>query len=286
MENPIGPIPESDDPPQSNEEASSSALRQSPSDVRGLNIDSNKSPGLILKDSTHPILENKERSPLEKVLSFGSKGKENEPKENKPKRAATGDTHNSLPFDQTRVWDQKSILSLDGGGIRGYSSLLILRALMRAVGEIERTWPSGPAQSSFHPLEPSNVDSSGPPRHPGLNTGHTERNGSSLWLPCHYFDYMAGTSTGGLISIMLGRLRMSIDDCIADYESLGLKVFAHSRWFHLQSLLFWPRDKYDHRTLENAIKEVINRRAPYVAGGDKNFASDESRCRTYGITPR
>ena len=26
------------------------------------------------------------------------------------------------------------------------------------------------------------------------------------YLPCHYFDYMAGTSPGGLISIMLGRL--------------------------------------------------------------------------------
>ena len=25
----------------------------------------------------------------------------------------------------------------------------------------------------------------------------------SAWLPCHYFDYMAGTSTGGLIGIML-----------------------------------------------------------------------------------
>jgi patatin-like phospholipase/acyl hydrolase len=27
-------------------------------------------------------------------------------------------------------------------------------------------------------------------------------------LPCQYFDLMGGTSTGGLIAIMLGRLRM------------------------------------------------------------------------------
>src|SRR5947209_4813468 len=51
-----------------------------------------------------------------------------------------------------------------------------------------------------------------------------------LYLPCHYFDYIAGTSTGEyvhtlvkindalltfwrLIAIMLGRLRMGVDDC-------------------------------------------------------------------------
>jgi len=64
------------------------------------------------------------------------------------------------------------ILSLDGGGVRGLSSLLILREIME---EIQRQ--------------------SGTPDTP---------------LPCDYFDLIGGTSTGGLIAIMLGRLRMVV----------------------------------------------------------------------------
>jgi len=62
------------------------------------------------------------------------------------------------------------ILALDGGGVRGLSSLLILRELME---EIRRK----------------------------LRLANTP-------LPCEYFDLIGGTSTGGLIAIMIGRLRM------------------------------------------------------------------------------
>jgi Patatin-like phospholipase len=64
------------------------------------------------------------------------------------------------------------ILALDGGGVRGLSSLLILQRLMQEVQRLK-----GDAESE-------------PP------------------LPCEYFDLICGTSTGGLIAIMLGRLRM------------------------------------------------------------------------------
>ena len=82
---------------------------------------------------------------------------------------------------------------------------------------------------------------------------------------------------------MLGRLRMNIDDCIKDYETLGEKVFGHSRWFHLRSPLFWIRDKYDHRVLEDVVREVVRKRVPKVATfpGGTNFAFDEKRCRSY-----
>ncbi|KDN33704.1 hypothetical protein RSAG8_13200, partial [Rhizoctonia solani AG-8 WAC10335] len=63
------------------------------------------------------------------------------------------------------------ILSLDGGGVRGYSALIILEAFMLRVK---------------------------------LHYGSEED-----ILPADFFDLIIGTSTGGIMALMLGRLRMS-----------------------------------------------------------------------------
>ena len=199
----------------------------------------------------------------------------------KQRRQSTHDTRYSVSFDDTVPWDRKAILSLDGGGIRGYSALLILQELMSVIKKLERNHPEGPAESSYHPLSwnplyatDSRTDGQADPE-----SRHAE---SARWLPCHYFDYIAGTSTGGLIGIMLGRLRMNIDDCVSDYEKLGGKVFGRSRLFHLRSPLWFPRDKYNHHNLEHAVKEVVSQRIPKIAKfpGGQNFGFDENRCRT------
>ena len=39
--------------------------------------------------------------------------------------------------------------------------------------------------------------------------------------PQDVFDFVAGTSTGGLIAIMLGKLRMNPQQCIQAYKSLS-----------------------------------------------------------------
>ena len=62
------------------------------------------------------------------------------------------------------------ILSLDGGGVRGLSSLLILREIMEDLRE---------AVNATEPVK-----------------------------PCEYFDLIGGSSTGGLIAVMLGALGM------------------------------------------------------------------------------
>ena len=70
---------------------------------------------------------------------------------------------------QTVPW---LILVLDGGGIRGYASLLILKEIMTRCRTIEYNLDKSAADGS-EDVEPD------------------------LSLPCHYFDYMIGTSTGG-----------------------------------------------------------------------------------------
>lgn len=35
------------------------------------------------------------------------------------------------------------------------------------------------------------------------NGGEPAKTESSPWLPCHYFDYVAGTSTGGYVRLAM-----------------------------------------------------------------------------------
>ena len=66
---------------------------------------------------------------------------------------------------------------------------------MKTILEREKSYPGvdGPANSSWHPLTPF-------PRLPIDSTISTEQ---SSWLPCHYFDYVGGTSSGGYETLYL-----------------------------------------------------------------------------------
>lgn len=90
-------------------------------------------------------------------------------------------------------------VTIDGGGIRGYSSLLILKEIMRVVEELEKA-EGDEADSSFHPgawVTPHNRKNIAAPQNGPLHDGQENMATSSCrYLPCHYFDYIGGTSTG------------------------------------------------------------------------------------------
>ncbi|KAG9241081.1 hypothetical protein BJ878DRAFT_570482 [Calycina marina] len=66
---------------------------------------------------------------------------------------------------------------------------------------------------------------------------------------------IGGTSTGGLIAIMLGRLRMSIDDCIDAYLYLSDRIFQKKR--HRVTVKGDIQGRFDSDELVRAVKEVV-----------------------------
>jgi patatin-like phospholipase/acyl hydrolase len=113
-----------------------------------------------------------------------------------------------------------NILSLDGGGVRGLSSLLILRKIMTQL----RLKLSLDDDAQLH--------------------------------PCDFFDLICGTSTGGLIALMLGRLRMTVDDCIDAYVDLSREIFGKRNSFALlRRLGGWAQ--YSAHLLEEKMKNII-----------------------------
>ena len=169
-------------------------------------------------------------------------------------------------------WAKKSILSLDGGGVRNFSSLLILRTLMRAVEEYERRINPGAKSSAYSPLVNCLPDD-GPT---SLADGAASVFG---YLPCHYFDYVSGTSTGGLIAIMLGRLRMSVDEAIEEYKRLSAKVFRKSAspWKRFLANYENPERR---ESLMNQFDSLPPTRLPSPQEQADQFKSDRARCRT------
>lgn len=108
-------------------------------------------------------------------------------------------------------------MSLDGGGVRGLSTLMILKRIMEAI----------------NPEDPPN--------------------------PCDYFHMICGTSTGGLIALMLGRLRMTVDQCIEAYNDIAPTVFT--KIHHRVNLRNGDlQGRFDHEALEDYVKTLVTER--------------------------
>jgi len=128
----------------------------------------------------------------------------------------------------------KRILALDGGGLRGIATLAILQ-------EIETL----------------------------LRARHGNDPDFRL---CHYFDLVAGTSTGAIIAATVA-LGWSVEAIRAKYMDLGSRVFERS-WFR-HGLL---RAKYDESRLVNELQHVY--------GTTTTLGSDEIKTGLLVVTKR
>lgn len=184
-------------------------------------------------------------------------------------------------------WTKEAVISFDGGGIRGYGSLLMLKDLMIKVAHCEKELDrideeNGEhmntelrlSESSFSPCAYPSIEINGQTRVRDPNTLEEDE----LYLPCHYFTFAGGTSTGGLISIMLSRFRMSVRDCLKAYKDMGSRVFGSPRPPDFG--LMWHKFNAGH--LERVIRDIVSQHGERVdpSSGDVLYPSPEALCKT------
>lgn len=139
---------------------------------------------------------------------------------------------NGLKRKDTTKGPPLRILSLDGGGVRGYSMFLILQELMH------RTFVE--------------IEGRAPRRH-------------EIPKPCDHFDLIVGTGTGGLIALMLGRLRLDIETCKELYVRLTRIVFETDKTI---AGIPYRSTLFKATKLEEAIKECVREHTVYEGEGN------------------
>ncbi|KNZ77062.1 Nephrocystin-3 [Termitomyces sp. J132] len=106
----------------------------------------------------------------------------------------------------------------------------------------------------------------------------------SLPRPCDYFDMIGGVGTGGVIALMLGRLRMPIDLAIEKYVKFSKKVYSNTKIFSTGS------EKFKTSVFISGMEEILGS-AGFPA--DILMQEDGSSCKSFvvalpsvNITPR
>jgi patatin-like phospholipase/acyl hydrolase len=73
--------------------------------------------------------------------------------------------------------------------------------------------------------------------------------------PSDVFDVVAGTSTGGLIAIMLGKLHMSVAECIEQYYAMAKELFGKISIRGSISRGHW-KERYSEEKFEKCFRKV------------------------------
>lgn len=126
----------------------------------------------------------------------------------------------------------KRLLSIDGGGFRGLGSLLVIEAIAAAAHTLCR------------------------------------KPGTQPIRPCDIFDIISGSSTGGLLAVLLGRLGLDCTTAIQEYKTLSQKLFGDDR-DKFMDVLTIKGAVLDPAAYENAIADLVvkhgeNQDLPFV----------------------
>ena len=79
------------------------------------------------------------------------------------------------------------------------------------------------------------------------------------------------------MAILLGRLQMSVDDCIKVYADMSDKIFTKQK--HRINIRGTIQARFDTAALEAAIKEAVRRQN--VSVDEKLFSRDPAQCKVY-----
>jgi hypothetical protein len=95
---------------------------------------------------------------------------------------------------------------------------------------------------------------------------------SEIPKPCDQFDLIVGTGTGGLIAIMLGRLRLDIETCKEVYVRMTRKVFETDKTI---AGIPYRSTLFKASKLEEAIRECVREHTIFRdEGNDGEYAED------------
>jgi hypothetical protein len=119
----------------------------------------------------------------------------------------------------SRNRETKILLSLDGDGVRGLSQALLVESLVNAVC--------------------SKIG------------GHA--------YPYQIFDLIGGSSMGGILGLMLGRLRMQAHRAREAYRIVAKEVFLNKRDFFTSVDPLAPPVTHDGQNVENVLKVIVTK---------------------------
>lgn len=83
--------------------------------------------------------------------------------------------------------------------------------------------------------------------------------------PCDHFDLIAGTGTGGLIALMLGRLRLDLETCKDVYVRMTKRVFETDKTI---AGIPYRSTLFKASKLEEAIRECVREHTVFENEGN------------------